>query len=209
VPRPLIIDAGPALNFFATNNERLLLSVVGGFLSAPETVADEVKAKAASDQRLRAAGPVWVKLERAKRIVVLSDDATDELEAAIQRLAQMPMAQRITTAKDLGETMVVAHAAVAVESGRDVAVLIDDAGGARLADNERRRFERLRAQGKQVGTLRIYNTLSVMEAAGRTRLITGRAQMRKVYAQLRACDDGLVDIGQTNLLSADLWSATS
>lgn len=36
-----IIDAGPGLNFFAINKERLLIGILGQ-LSAPETVQDEV-----------------------------------------------------------------------------------------------------------------------------------------------------------------------
>lgn len=40
--------------------------------------------------------------------------------------------------------------------------------------------------------------------AGR-KYIPDRNAMRKVYAQLRECDDGLVDIKQTNLLSAEVW----
>jgi len=36
-----IIDAGPGLNFFSINKERLLIGVLGQ-LSAPETVQEEV-----------------------------------------------------------------------------------------------------------------------------------------------------------------------
>lgn len=37
---------------------------------------------------------------------------------------------------DLGETMVVAHAAVVAEAGEDIIVLIDDSGGRHLANKE-------------------------------------------------------------------------
>jgi hypothetical protein len=49
-----IIDAGPALNFFSINKERLLISIFGK-LSTPETVANEVLRKARADQRFRPA----------------------------------------------------------------------------------------------------------------------------------------------------------
>ena len=39
-----IIDAGPSLNFFSINKERLLVAVLGQ-LSAPETVQAEVLRK--------------------------------------------------------------------------------------------------------------------------------------------------------------------
>lgn len=56
-----IIDAGPALNFFAANRERLLISVLGK-ISAPEIVIDEVRGKAQSDRRFRPAAPVLNRL---------------------------------------------------------------------------------------------------------------------------------------------------
>ncbi len=56
-----IIDAGPGLNFFSINKERLLIEVLGP-LSAPETVRDEVLRKARQDKRFRAAATVWGKL---------------------------------------------------------------------------------------------------------------------------------------------------
>ncbi len=202
----MIIDAGPALNFFATKNKKLLLRVVGGYLSAPETVANEVATKARRELRFRPAGLVWAKLANANRIEVLSDDVTDELAFAVERLTRMPMSERMSQAKDLGETMVVAHAAVAAESGQDVAILVDDGGGAHMAENERRRMERLRAQGKSVGSISIYSTISVLMAAGKRRYVADRGEMRKVYEQLRGCDDGLVNIAQTPLLSADAWA---
>ena len=43
---PVILDAGPILTFFAANQERLLISVVGP-LTMPRTVHDEVEGKAA------------------------------------------------------------------------------------------------------------------------------------------------------------------
>jgi hypothetical protein len=92
----------------------------------------------------------------------LSDDITDDLASAVERLTRMPMSDRMSQAKDLGETMVVAHAAVAAQSGQDVAILIDDGGGARMAENERRRMDRLRAQGQSVGSISIYSTISVL-----------------------------------------------
>lgn len=58
---PPIIDAGPGLNFFSINKERLLVGVLGP-LSAPESVRDEVFRKSRQDERFRAAAAVWRKL---------------------------------------------------------------------------------------------------------------------------------------------------
>lgn len=46
----VIIDAGPVLNFFSINKERVLTEVVGR-LSVPETVQKEVYRKAETDKR--------------------------------------------------------------------------------------------------------------------------------------------------------------
>lgn len=178
---------------------------MGGYLTAPETVANEVMSKASREPRFQSAGVVWVRLTNAKRIEVVSDDITDDLASVVERLTLMPMSARMSQAKDLGETMVVAHAVVAAQSGQDVEILIDDGDGARMAGNERRRLETLREQGQSVGSIGMYSTISVLMAAGKHRHIADKGQMRRVYEQLRGCDDGLVNIRQTPLLSADVW----
>ncbi|WP_206686231.1 hypothetical protein [Kribbella qitaiheensis] len=126
---PVIVDAGPALNFFSINQERLLIDAVGK-IAVPETVAGEIKGKAKQDPRFRVAADVWAKLAQSVWLEVLSDNATPELAAAIQRITSVPMAERMTRAKDLGEIMVLGHAAVRAEGGSDVVVLIDDGRGA-------------------------------------------------------------------------------
>lgn len=55
---PPIIDAGPGLNFFSINKERLLIGILG-YLSAPETVQNEVFRKSRQDERFRPAAAVW------------------------------------------------------------------------------------------------------------------------------------------------------
>ncbi|MGK8466492.1 hypothetical protein [Nocardia cyriacigeorgica] len=54
---PPIIDAGPGLNFFSINKERLLIGVLGR-ISAPETVQTEILRKSRHDPRFRAAATV-------------------------------------------------------------------------------------------------------------------------------------------------------
>lgn len=93
-----------------------------------------------------AAEKIWRKLT-PNYVQVLCDDYTPELAAVVQRITHQPMAERSTNPKDLGETMVIAHAVVAAEAGDEVAVLIDDGDGARTAASESRRLERLREGG--------------------------------------------------------------
>jgi hypothetical protein len=110
-----IIDAGPSLNFFSINKERLLVGVLGP-LTAPETVQAEVLRKSRDDERFHAATTVWRKLA-PRWIQILPDDETPELAAVVYRVTRQPMEERLKHPKDLGETMVIAHAVVAAEAG--------------------------------------------------------------------------------------------
>lgn len=200
-----VIDAGPSLNFLSINRERLLIGVLGA-ISAPESVENEVLRKAAQDPRFRAAAPVWRKLT-PKWIEVLSDDPTPELVQAVHRISRQPMAERLRQPKDLGETMVIAHAVVAAEAGADVIVLIDDGPGARVAALEIRRLNRIRDLRAGAGSIRLASTLTILERAAGTPHVRDRAEMREVYQRLRGLDDGLPPLEKTNLLTTPGWKA--
>lgn len=144
-----IIDAGPGLNFLSIHKERLLIAILGPF-SAPESVQGEVLRKSQQDERFRAAATVWRKLT-TRWIEILPDDATPELATVVQRVSGLPMDERSRQPKDLGETMVIAHAVVAAESGHSVTILIDDGPGATIATSEIGRLRRLGSSGHPVG----------------------------------------------------------
>lgn len=199
-----IIDAGPGLNFICSNQERLLIGTLGP-VSAPEAVQREVLRKARQDHRFRAAATVWRKLT-PRWIQILSDDEAPELAAVVHRLTQQPMAQRLRYPKDLGETMVIAHAVVAAESGKSVTILIDDGPGARTATAEINRLNRLRNAGQFAGTVRLASTLTILERAAGGPHVPDKATMRRIYQRLRELDDGLPPIETTNLLSSALWA---
>jgi hypothetical protein len=199
-----IIDAGPALNFFSINQERLLIGVLGR-LSAPETVEHEVLGKAQSDVRFRAAAAVWGRV-KPNYLEILPDDITLDLGAVVHRLEGSPMVERLKDPQDLGETMVIAHAVVAAEAGADVTVLIDDGAGARKAHSETRRLERLRSQGCAYGSIRLVSTVTILQRAAGGKYLPSRDAMRDIYSRLRACDNGLAPIGSTELLSPRLWN---
>jgi hypothetical protein len=200
-----IIDAGPSLNFFSVNQERLLINVLGK-LSAPETVQDEVLRKSQQDPRFRAAEVVWRKLTPTGWLLLLSDDETPALAAVVSRMTQLPMAQAMRNRRDLGETMVIAHAVVAAETGDRVTVLIDDGKGAQLASLEIDRLNRMRAAGRPVGSIELASTATVLERAAQRSLIPDKQSMRAIYGRLRDLDDGLLPIERTRLLASSLWS---
>lgn len=198
-----IIDAGPGLNFLSINKERLLFGTLGP-LSAPETVRDEVLRKAQQDKRFGAAETVWRKLPD-RLMQILPDDQTPELAAVVHRLTGLPIDDRLKNSRDLGETMVIAHAVVAAERGDTVTVLIDDGQGARLATAEINRLRRIRAGGRDVGSIRLISTLTVLERAAGGQYIPDKAAMRDIYQRMRELDDGLPPIDATNIVSAALW----
>lgn len=198
-----IMDAGPGINFFSVNKQRLLVSVLGP-LCAPEAVETEILRKAGQDQRFAAAERVWKKLT-PKYMEVISDDVTNELAAAVQRISGIPFDQRIRSGKDLGETMVIAHAAVAAEAGERVIVLIDDGGGCRAATKEAERLLRLQSHGQSVGSIGLIHTVTVLERAAGGEHLPDKNAMRQLYGRLRALDDGLLPMDSTNLLNLSCW----
>ena len=202
--RPVIIDAGPALNFLATHNERILLAVTGGHVAAPETVAEEVRTKARTDPRFAAASRKWARLEASRRLQVLSDAAAP-LRPAADLILRAPLAQRMNSARDLGETMVVLHAATMAAGGQNVIVLIDEWRGAQMATAAARTIPTLARPGTRHGTLTVSNSTQVLARAAGSEHLPNKAAMRQVYEALRTCDDGLVDISQTPLLSNTVW----
>ena len=78
-----IIYAGPSINFFSINKERLLFSVLGA-LNAPEAVEEEVLRKARQDKRFSAAERVWRKLP-PRLLHILFDDVAKGLSIAVER----------------------------------------------------------------------------------------------------------------------------
>ncbi|OLR91266.1 PIN domain-containing protein [Actinokineospora bangkokensis] len=199
-----IIDAGPGLNFLSIGKERLLIEVLGP-LSTPETVRDEMMRKAERDSRFQRVGATLPKLV-PRWLEVLSDNRTSELDAVVSRMTQVPMETRQRNSKDLGETMVVAHAVVAAEAGKEVTVLMDDGQGIKMAVLEIRRIERLRAGGRPVGNVRLVKTETVLQRAAGGPHIPDRGAMRSIYTQKRGLDDGLPPIDSTYLLSPATWS---
>lgn len=202
-PRP-IIDAGPALNFFSCNQERLLFDVLGA-LSTPETVYDEISRKAQQEQRFSSSQRVLGKLS-SNLLEVLSDDYTDILAAAVHKVSGSSFKERLSERADLGETMAISHAVMMAEQGLDIYVLIDDQGGRTMAQTQASRLARSRMHtGAQYGSIRLLSTEAVLRRAAGTRYIPGKKEMRTIYERFRALDDGLIPIENTQLLSPDHW----
>ncbi len=199
-----IIDAGPALTFLARKDTtRILYAGLGGAdLLAPEQVELEVIRKSRQEKRrFGAAEAAWSTIVAANRLTVLSDDETAELTAAVQRLCLMPMSERMRQQKDLGELLVIAHAAVRAEAGEDVAVLIQERNGTAMARNEARRIEKLGG----IGRFRVWNTQTILLRAVGSTYLPDKATMKSVYESMLTLDAALPAISETALLTAAVW----
>ena len=197
------MDAGPGLNFFSVNQERLLFHTLGA-LCTPETVQTELLRKARQDNRFAPAEKVWKKLPE-RLMTVLSDDMTEPLAHAVQRITGIPFDRRVRSSQDLGEIMVVAHASVSASAGHKSIILMDDQYGRYLATQEARRLLRLRKQGCQVGSMHLVYTPIVLRRAAGSTYLPDRDAMRRLYRRLRELDDGLLPLEATDLMDLSCW----
>lgn len=195
VARPLIIDAGPTLTFTAAGYSGLLVEVVskrGNRLLTPETVVDEVDRKAQS-AKFAGCDQVLSTLIGAEHVGVLPDAISDkQLAQQVRRITGVGTAIRLGESKDLGETMVIAHALKLQTSGVDVRVLIDEWRGQQVAMDH---------------GLKVVSTEMILLGAIDLSLISDRGEMRSIYQRLRDYDDGLVHIDQTALLERGRYRA--
>ena len=185
--KSVILDTGPCLNFLAVNQGHLLRQVLEAkydSLLVPREVATEISDKSAEVKKFARAAPIFSGMVRASIIEILESDAENDaaLVQAIKVVSKLPPSQLLTRRrKDLGETMVVAHAIKLRAAGYEVTLVIDDGGGRRLAAKH---------DFPTMGTVRILATAANMGLAN-------RAEMKKIYERLRPSgggepmDDGL------------------
>ena len=195
-----IIDAGPALNFFSLNRERLLFQVAGA-LSTPETVREEILRKASQDPRFQAAERVVKKLPE-KYLEILSDGDSPDLRHTVERLTDHSFNELTPRTKNAGETMAIAHAALLAERGQDAFLLMDDFPARQIVAQENRRLARLHTQGRKRTScprIIVIGTADILTRAVREHVIGSRAELKKLYLRMRELDDGLLPFDQSDL----------
>lgn len=195
---PPILDAGPGLNFFSVNRERLLFSVTGG-LVAPQVVVDEMRRKAQRDARFDATAGIIAKIQGTRLFNVLSDDPTAELNRAVERIAGVPLGSGHLPMKNLGEVMVIAHAVVRAEAGQTVVVIIDDGDGRHRARLEQARLMRMQMNGVACGRIELLSTVDILRRAFELQVVNDKAELRELYQRMRGLDDGLEPFENTVL----------
>lgn len=178
----VVIDTGPALSFIAAGFQDLLAEVIAqksALLCAPQAVAEEVHVKADQRQRFNSShARIFDAMTRNGKISILPDSIEDpQLAEATNDVAKMPIAKRLLTSKDLGETMVLAHALkIRRHSTQTVIVLIDEVEGQKRAT--------------QLG-ISLTSTVGILKQSAQLGLVSDRGEMRNTYSKIAEFDDGL------------------
>lgn len=176
-----ILDTGPCLNFMGTGQTDTLLGVlehVSASVLVPEDVVDEVTHKSVEIPVYTRAPRGMQGADRRGRISIASarSGVDDALDRWVSKLFGFPHAKIPYRAKDLGETMAVAHGAALKERGHTVFIVVNDKGGQDLA---------------QKHGLDTISTLDILHKAARLGIIADREEMKRVFARMRPHDGAL------------------
>ncbi|GAB2522347.1 hypothetical protein GCM10027267_18900 [Paramicrobacterium agarici] len=200
-----VLDAGPCLNFLATNEGDLLhatLTRARRSLLVPQEVADEVKAKSSEVTELSPAYRRFIGLRNAGKFEVLASDVMndDALVGAIKSLTSDPPSRLVDPRlrqKNRGEILVVAHAIKLREAGNDIRLLVDDRDARQLAKDHK---------------FKVVTTPGVLELAARLGL-ADYEHIRGIYRKMvpgggrRPTDHGLPRWEQTPLADKSIYEA--
>lgn len=193
---PVIIDAGPSLNFFGVGRQDLLIAAmkaISAELRIPEIVRSEVHGKSISDSRFTQAEPRLNRSIAAGDVQVLSDaqdlsgTLAERADAVRRRIAVK--SRRVhdpLSPKDLGESMVIAHGQILQETGDNVFLIIDD--------------DKAQSVAADLG-LQILDTEAILIKAAKLGLVKDRGEMRKLWDKLRLMDGSLVPWTMTRQLT--------
>jgi hypothetical protein len=195
----VLLHAGPSLNFLAVRQENVLIQVAASRsldLAVPARVEKEILG-VCRDARFSKtpASATWKRLKGAGRVVVLDDTlSTYQFIDAVSRISGQNAHERVRAKKSLGEIMVLAHAAVFVQQGREVFVLIDEGDGRARAQRTIAWLRDTNAPGQ----LFLWSTRQVLKhASTQPGWIEGNLTWEAVYTQMRQFDDALAALRQS------------
>ncbi|WP_144832516.1 hypothetical protein [Microbacterium sp. BH-3-3-3] len=155
-----------------------VLQAVSASVLVPQDVADEVGYKSTEILPYTRAASNLQGAARRNRLAIATHQVGDDevLDRWVSKLFGFPRAEVAHRAKDLGETMAVAHAAALREHGERVVVVVDDGGGQRLTNQH---------------GLDFISSLTVLGKAALLGLVPDRATMTSVYADISRHSKGL------------------
>lgn len=186
-----LIDAVCCVHFCAAGKDRLLLRLLSELhweILVPEEVSKEVLGNVARYPTVRVAWKRFIASDRVRLlpIIELYDEGQAPVRDKVAELRGTSAALALSERKDLGEHLVVGHAAVMKAAGRRVFVLMDDLAGQSLATGQRLDvvdMERLLELGHRLG-------LSDLDT---------KAKVRTAYSSLVPYGSSLVGWDQSRL----------
>ncbi len=136
-----VLDAVCCVHFCGANKHSILLEILNLLdlrILIPAEVSDEVVGK---DSKFPGLALRWKKLIASNRVTILprlllDDPAQSSVVSRVAALRSSPATTALRTRKDLGEFVVIAHAADMKARGRTVYVLLDDGAAQRTATAE-------------------------------------------------------------------------
>ncbi len=178
-----VLDAVCCVHFCGANKHSILLEILNLLdlrILVPAEVSDEVVSK---DSKFPGLALRWKKLIVSDRVTILprlllDDPAQSSVVSRVAALRSSPATAALRTRKDLGEFVVIAHAADMKERGRTVYVLLDDGAAQRMAT----------AEGLDV--IDMQQLLSFGHRQGIDALTT-KAKLKAVYDALRKYGESL------------------
>jgi hypothetical protein len=192
-----VLDAVVCVHFAGANLVPVLtaaLASVDFTLLVPQEVCDEVRRK---DAKYPGLAKRWAAVERSRHVRVLPRlelaTAPERIIDVLEEIRDLDFEQALHDSRDLGEHVVIAHGVHLKEKGRQVALLIDDGGGQRIA------------RQWHMDILTMEDVLLLAVHAG---CFAEPADLRGAYRKLQQYGAGLPDFRLTGLPAAfRAWSS--
>ncbi|AUI53693.1 hypothetical protein AC20117_22310 (plasmid) [Arthrobacter crystallopoietes] len=153
----------------------------------PDAVVDEVEHKSDKDDRFKTCHKKLLTVIGGKHIVALSTpprNKDDEYEFHWTWVMNNCPQEMLSSSKNRGEMVLVAHARVFRAQGRDVVAMIDDQDAAALA--------------RRAG-IPTFNTVQLFQESVVWGVIPDKAELKRLYGLVQEKDDGLLPFKLTPL----------
>lgn len=186
-----VLDAGPILNFMGRKDTADVyvktLRLMTDTIIVPDAIVDEVTNKSRKDSRFglcqRKLGDIirGGYIEELVTPSALKDDDYDYHWTWVKANCPPYM---LTSGKNRGEMVLVAHARVLQAQGRDVVAMIDDGDAVKLANK---------------AGIPSFTTVDLFHESIAHNVIQSAVDLKRLYSLVEQQDDGLVSFDRTTL----------
>lgn len=187
----VILDAGPILNFMGRNDTTDLylktLKAMTARIVVPDAVVDEVDRKSGLDKRFATCRAKLLAVIGGSHIATLETPEKyhdDDFEFQWTWVTNNCSPKMLSSGKNRGEMVLVAHARLLQSHGLDVVAMIDDQDAVDLATK---------------AGIPSFSTVQLFQESVAHGLIPDKSQLKKLYGFVVGNDDGLLPFNQTAL----------